>query len=81
MAKSLANSSAGELVIAPATQPLTLRSLDRLSWVGSGNAAALVTAASGDGTVLALRYELRVVKRDRWYVAAVESDPRKEGDS
>ena len=67
--------------VSPPSQPLTLRSVDRVTWAGPGTAAAVVTAASGDGTVLALRYELSVVKRDRWYVTAVETDPRKEGDS
>jgi hypothetical protein len=66
--------------VSPPTQPLTLRSLDHLTWAAAGTAAAVVTAATGDGTVLALRYELGVVKRDRWYVTAVEADPRKEGD-
>ena len=70
-----------DAAVAPPSQPLALRSVDRISWAAPRTAAVTVTAAAPDGSVWTLRYELSVVRRDRWYVAAVEIDPRKEGAS
>ncbi len=64
-----------DAVVSLPPAPLTVRSFDALTWAAPGLAAASVTAVDGDGTTWSLRYELSVVRRDRWYVAAVGVNP------
>jgi len=54
-----------------------VRSVDEVTHTGPRKVAVVVEAAL-DKTHMSLRYELDVVRRDRWYVAAIEGDPRGE---
>jgi hypothetical protein len=61
------------VVALPAT-PLELRSVDALTWVRPGRVGAEVRAEGG-GAEWSLGYELDVVKRERWYVRSIQSNP------
>ncbi|HEY1357044.1 MAG TPA: conjugal transfer protein [Thermoleophilaceae bacterium] len=54
---------------------LELKAVDRLTRAGPGRVGAELQA-SGAGAVWTLRYELDLVRRDRWYVRAISTDPR-----
>jgi hypothetical protein len=54
---------------------LRLISVDRLTQARPGWVAAETSVMDADGVELALRYELRVVRRDRWYVRAIGPNP------
>ena len=49
--------------------------INDITRAGAGRVAVAVTAAV-DGAELELRYELEVIKRDRWYVHSIATDPR-----
>jgi hypothetical protein len=66
----------GRAVVALPTGSLKVRSIDALTWARPGCVAAEVRA-EGDGAGWTLRYELGVVKRERWYVRSIETNPRK----
>lgn len=55
--------------------PLRLRSVDAITETGAGHVAAQVVADELEGGQLTLRYELRVVRRDRWYVRSIAFNP------
>jgi hypothetical protein len=63
------------LVVLPSA-PLKVRSIDALTWVKPGRVAAQVRA-EGRGAGWTLRYELDVVKRERWYLRSIETNPSK----
>jgi hypothetical protein len=65
-----------QAVVALPSARLKLRSIDALTWVKRGRVAAEVRA-DGRGAGWTLRYELDVVRRDRWYVRSVETNPIK----
>ena len=69
-----------DAVVSLPSQQLSVRSVERVTWAAPGVAAVELAAAATDGTTWTLRYELRVVKRDRWYVAAVDGDPGTKED-
>ncbi len=59
---------------------LRLLAVERLGWLAFGRElGALVTARDARGVTYELRYELAVVRRGRWYVAALE--PPQKGAS
>jgi hypothetical protein len=68
-----ADLDASAVVALPATG-LEVKSISSLTWVGRGRVAAELRA-QGRGTVWTLGYRVAVVKRDRWYVRSIESDP------
>jgi hypothetical protein len=75
----LADLAPGTVVSLP-TEALRLRSLREIAWARPGRTAAvLVEAEDASGGVWNLRYELGVVKRDRWYVRSFHVDPREGG--
>lgn len=49
--------------------------VEEVTAAGSGRVAVGVQASLADAT-FTLRYELSVVKRERWYVRSIETDPR-----
>lgn len=65
-----------QAVVALPSVALRVRSTDPLTWVGAGRVATEVRAA-GRGAGWRLRYELEVVKRERWYVRSIETYPSK----
>jgi hypothetical protein len=60
-------------VVALPTMPLTLISVDSATWAGPGRVAVELRARAG-GASWTLRYELGVVKRERWYVRSIQSN-------
>jgi hypothetical protein len=77
----LADLAAGTVVSLP-LQRLDVRSIEDITWVRPGGTAAVVLEGEdASGGVWTLRYELGVVKRDRWYVRSFHVDPREGGDA
>ena len=70
----LADLDPAAVVSLPET-PLRVESVDELTWAGRDRVAAEVRARA-QGAALTLRYELAVVRRERWYVRAIQTDPR-----
>jgi hypothetical protein len=63
-----------EAVIALPAAPLEVESIDSISRAGRGR-VAVELRAKGHGAAWTLRYELDVVKRERWYVRSIQTDP------
>ncbi len=61
-------------VVALPTRRLRIASLDSITWVRRGRVAVELRAEEG-GATWTLRYELEVVKRDRWYVRSIQVNP------
>ncbi len=69
-----------DAVVSAPEQPLRLSGVSDVTWVQDGRRlAAIADVRDERGTTLTLRYELDVVKRDRWYVRSVQVDPTHEG--
>jgi Conjugative transposon protein TcpC len=67
-------------VVSLPTEPLRVRSTDAVTWVTRGRRVAVtVEAETDDGTRWTLRYELGVLRRDRWYVRSIHTDPTSRG--
>lgn len=54
---------------------MRVRSVQEVTTAEEGRVAALVSVSDPAGGELTLRYELRVVRRDRWYVRSIAVDP------
>jgi hypothetical protein len=65
-----------EAVVALPAVQLEVRSIDSISRVGPGR-IAVEARAEGRGAAWTLRYELEVVKRERWYVRSIQTNPTK----
>jgi hypothetical protein len=75
----LADLTPGAVVSLP-PQALDVKSVDTVTWVKApGRVAAEVAAVDDNKDTWTLRYELDVLKRDRWYVRSVEIDPTFKG--
>jgi hypothetical protein len=67
-------------VVAPPGAALELAHVADTTWVTEGRRVAVqATTEDEQGTELTLRYELDVVKSDRWYVRSVHIDPTYTG--
>lgn len=65
-----------DAVVSPPAEGLQLTAVNGLSWSDPGaTVAASVTATGADGATYRLAYELDVVQRDRWQVAAIQFVP------
>jgi hypothetical protein len=62
-------------VVSVPGDPLHLDGVDGVTWSARGTVAVLVRASERSGPQYPLRYELDVVRRDRWYVLAIETNP------
>lgn len=75
--RNLAADLAPAAVVSLPTQRLELGAVDSVTWAQPGRWAAVqVRAEDEDGAAWTLRYELRVVRHERWYVRAIQVDPR-----
>jgi Conjugative transposon protein TcpC len=75
----LADLAPDAVVSLPAVR-LAVRSVDELSWVASPRRAAVqVQAEDRAGARWTLRYELGLVRRERWYVRSLAVDPTHRG--
>lgn len=91
--RSLGNYLAGEAanlradltsdaIVSLPAEPLQLRRFDSLDWLLPGRAvAAQVEARDESGDDFTLSYQLRVVRRGRWYVQSIQFDPTLQGGS
>lgn len=61
-------------VVALPAIPLDVRSIDSIARIAPGRVAVEVRA-EGRGATWTLRYELEVVKRERWYVRSIQTNP------
>jgi hypothetical protein len=64
-------------VVSLPPHPLSGLRVDSVVWQAPGTVAVDVHASDALGVTDALRYELDVVRRDRWYVRAIHTDPRR----
>src|SRR3954453_13839936 len=62
-------------VVSLPTAVLEVRSLRSITKAAGDRVAVEVVAVDDSGTQWTLRYELTVVRRDRWYVRAIQPDP------
>jgi hypothetical protein len=62
-------------VVSLPSAPLEVRSVQSVTWAAPRVVAVTVNAESPDGASSLLRYELSVIRRDRWYVRAISTDP------
>jgi hypothetical protein len=63
-------------VVSLPARPIRLSSVQEVSWARPGRRVAVeVTAGDMDGVEWTLRYELDMVRHDRWYVRTVQTDP------
>ena len=71
---------APDAVVSLPAEPLDVVAVDPPTWAVHGRTvAALVTARRPNGVELQLRYELEVVRRDRWYLRSIGTDPVDKG--
>lgn len=62
-------------VVSLPSAALDVRAIESVTWAAPRRVAVTVAAESPDGTSSTLRYELSVIRRDRWYVRAISTDP------
>ena len=72
---------AADAVVSLPPEPLRVRASDAVEWAGRGIVAVQIEAEDREGAVWTLRYELGVVRRERWYVRSLAVDPRARGGS
>jgi hypothetical protein len=72
---------APDAVVSLPPETLLLQSVDQVTRARPGVVACTVSARDQHGAELRLRYELSVVRRDRFYVRSIATDPTKGGPS
>jgi Conjugative transposon protein TcpC len=78
--RDLAADLADGAVVSLPGRELDVRSVEVVTWAVPGRRAAVqLHADDPEGATWTLRYELAVVRRDRWYVRSLHTDPRAEG--
>jgi Conjugative transposon protein TcpC len=78
--RNLAADLTDDAVVSLPGRELAVRSVESVTWAVPGRRAAVqLQAEDPEGATWTLRYELAVVRRDRWYVRAIHTDPRAEG--
>jgi hypothetical protein len=71
-----------DAVVSLPSAALKVTHVDEITWVKPGRRVAMqVDAQDGRGTSWTLRYELDVLKRDRWYVRSLQVNPTFQGGS
>jgi len=70
----------GALVSLPSRR-LTVDSVESITWAAGRRVAVQVRASEAGGATWTLRYELAVVRRERWYVRSLHVNPRSKGVS
>ncbi len=79
--ENLAADLAPDAVVSVPAERLEVSSIDSVTWAAPGRRVAVqLRAKDGDGAGWTLRYELEVVRRERWYVRAIEDDPNGGAD-
>jgi Conjugative transposon protein TcpC len=78
--RDLAADLGDDAVVSLPGRELDVRSVESVTWAVAGRRAAVqLQADDQEGGAWTLRYELAVVRRDRWYVRSLHTDPRAEG--
>ncbi len=79
--QNLAADLAPDAVVSLPAERLKVSSVDSVVWAAPGRRVSVqVRARGGDGAGWTLRYELAVVRRERWYVRAIGNDPKEDTD-
>jgi hypothetical protein len=79
--RNLAADLADGAVVALPSRRLAVDSVDSITWAPGRRVAVQVRASEAGGATWTLRYELAVVRRERWYVRALHVNPRSKGVS
>ena len=79
--RNLAADLADGAVVALPSRRLTVDGVESITWAPGRRVAVQVRASEADGATWTLRYELAVVRRERWYVRALHVNPRSKGVS
>jgi hypothetical protein len=78
--RNLAADLAEGAVVSLPPRQLRVSSVESLSWAAPGRRVAVqVRAEEPGGAAWTLRYELAVVRHERWYVRQLHVDPRSKG--
>ena len=64
-----------EAVVSLPERELEVQSIDDISWSRRPRTVAVRASVADGSTALTLTYELEVVRRDRWYVRSIATDP------
>ena len=73
---------APDAIVSLPAERLDIVAVEPPAWAVHGRrVGVLVTARRPNGVELQLRYELEVVRRDRWYVRSIGTDPSDKGGS
>lgn len=68
-------------IVALPSKRLTVEGVDSITWAAGRRVAVQVSAGDAGSATWTLRYELTVVRRERWYVRALHVNPRSKGVS
>jgi Conjugative transposon protein TcpC len=78
--RDLAADLTDDAVVSLPGRELDVRLIEAVTWAAPGRRAAVqLQAEDPEGGTWTLRYELAVLRRGRWYVRSLHTDPRAEG--
>ena len=79
--RNLAADLADGAIVALPSKRLTVESVESITWAAGRRVAVQVRASDAGSATWTLRYELAVVRRERWYVRSLHVNPRSKGVS
>lgn len=79
--RNLAADLADGAVVALPSRRLTVDSVESITWAPGRRVVVQVRASDAGEATWTLRYELAVVRRERWYVRVLHVNPRSKGVS
>jgi hypothetical protein len=79
--RNLAADLADGAIVALPSKRLTVESVESITWAAGRRVAVQVRASDAGAANWTLRYELAVLRRERWYVRSLHINPRSKGAS
>ena len=79
--RNLAADLADGAIVALPSERLTVESVESITWAAGRRVAVQVRASDAGASSWTLRYELAVLRRERWYVRSLHINPRSKGVS
>jgi hypothetical protein len=79
--RNLAADLADGAIVGLPSKRLSVESVESISWAAGRRVAVQVRASEAGSATWTLRYELTVVRRERWYVRSLHVNTRSEGVS
>jgi hypothetical protein len=79
--RNLAADLADGAIVALPSRRLTVESVESITWAAGRRVAVQVRASDARAANWTLRYELAVLRRERWYVRSLQINPRSKGVS